>query len=100
MLGGGETTVWLVVLEWDKFPEVPVSVTVACPVVAVLLADSVSLLVPVVLLGLKDAPTPLGRPEADKLTLLLKPFCGVMVIVLVPLAPWTMLRLLGEEERV
>ena len=57
-----------------KLPEVPVMVTVNVPVVAVLFAVRVSVLVLVVLLGLKDAVTPVGRPEADKLTLALKPF--------------------------
>jgi len=78
---------------------VPVTVTVTVPVIAVLLAVSVNVLVPVVLFGLKEAVTPLGRPEADKLTLPLKPFCGLTVIVLVPLAPCSMLRLLGDAER-
>jgi hypothetical protein len=64
-----------------------VTVTVAAPVVAVLLAVSVKVLVPVVLAGLKLAVTPLGRPEAERLTELLKPFTGVTVIVLVPLPP-------------
>jgi hypothetical protein len=48
-------------------------VTVTVPVVAVLLAFSVSVLVVVVLAGLKDAVTPLGRPVVVKLTLPLKP---------------------------
>jgi hypothetical protein len=83
-----------------KMPDVPVIVTVTVPVVAVLLAVSVSVLVAVAGLGLKDAVTPLGRPDADKLTLPLKPFCGVTVIVLVPLVPCTMLKLPGDAERV
>ena len=62
-----------------KLPDVPVTVTVTVPVVAVLLAVSVSVLLLAVLVGLNDAVTPLGRPAADKLTLLLKPFCGVTV---------------------
>ncbi len=57
-----------------KLPEVPVMVTVAVPVIAVPLAVSVNVLVLVVPLGLNDAVTPLGRPDADKLTLPLKPF--------------------------
>ena len=65
----------------------PVTVTVTVPVVAVLLAVSVNVLVLAVLLGLNDAVTPLGKPNADRLTLSVKPFCGVMVIVLVLLAP-------------
>src|SRR5215472_310365 len=83
-----------------KLPEVPVMVTVAVPVVAVPLAVSVNVLVLVVLPGLNDAVTPLGRPDAAKLTLPVKPFCGVTVMVLVPLDPCTMVRLLGEAETV
>jgi len=83
-----------------KPPDVPVTVTVTGPVVAVLLAVKVSVLVPAVLLGLNDAVTPLGRPDADKLTLLLKPFSGVTVMVLAPLVPCTTVKLLGEAERV
>src|SRR2546427_372162 len=75
-------------------------VTMTAPVAAVLLAVSVNVLVLTVLLGLNDAVTPLGRPDADKLTLPLKPFCGVTVMVLAPPAPWVMLRLLGDAERV
>jgi len=88
-----ETVVLLV-----KLPEVPVMVTVAVPVVAVLLAVSVKVLVLVVLLGLKDALTPLGRPEDDRLTLPLKPFCGVTVTVLVPLAPRVIVKLVGDVD--
>jgi hypothetical protein len=79
--------------------DVPVIVTVALPVVAVLLAVNVSVLVLVVLLGLNAAVTPLGRPEADKPTVPPKPFCGVTVIVLVPLVPWVTVTLLGDAER-
>ena len=76
------------------------TVTVTVPVAAVLLAVSVSLLVLAVLAGLNDAVTPLGRPDADKLTLLLKPFCGVTVMVLAPLAPRWIVKLVGDAERV
>src|SRR5712692_683600 len=75
-------------------------VTVTVPVVAVLLAASVNLLVVLAGLGLNDAVTPFRRPEADKLTLLLKPFCGVTVIVLVPFAPCVMVKLLGDAASV
>src|SRR5215471_12504164 len=71
---------------------------VAGPVVAVLLAVKVSVLVPVVLVGLKLAETPEGRPDADSATLLLKPFCAFTVMVLVPLLPWVMVKLAGEAE--
>ena len=84
---------------WDSPPDAPETVTVTVPVVALVLAASVNVLVFAVLLGLNDAVTPLGKPDADKLTLPLKPPCGVTVMVLVPLAPWTSLRLLGEADK-
>jgi len=98
--GGGVTVRESVVLR-DKLPETPVTVTVTVPVVAMLLllAVSVNVLVPAVLLGLNDAVTPLGRPDADKLTLLLKPFSGVTVMMLSLYVPWTTLRLLEEADR-
>ena len=65
----------------------PVIVTVAVPVVAVLLAVNVTTLVEVVGLVPKLAVTPDGRPEADRVTLPVKPPEGVSVIVLLPLAP-------------
>ena len=83
----------------SKPPDVPVMVTEDAPVVAVLLAVSVNVLVAVVGLGLNEAVTPLGRPDADKLTLPLKPFCGVTVMVLVPVAPCVIVTLLGDAER-
>jgi hypothetical protein len=81
-----------------KVPEIPVIVTVTVPGVAVPLAVSVNVLAVVVLVGLKDAVTPLGRFDADKLMLPLKPFWGVPVIVLVVLAPCAMVTLLGNAE--
>jgi len=43
---------------------------------------------PVTEAGLKLAPAPDGRPDVTpKVTALLKPFCGVTVIVVVPLDP-------------
>ena len=93
-------TVRAIVVVLVKVPDVPVTVTVPCPVVAVLLAVSVKVLVAVAGFGLKDAVTPLGRPDADKLTLPLKPFRGVTVIVLVPLPPCGMVKLLGDAETV
>ncbi len=87
-----------------KLPDTPVMVTVTVPVIAVLPAVSVNVLLLAVLLlavllGLNDAVTPLGRPDADKLTLPLKPFCGVTVITLVLLVPCVIVKLLGEAER-
>jgi hypothetical protein len=93
-------TVSEMVVPFDKFPDVPVMVTVTVPVAAVPLAFSVNVLALEVLLGLKDAVTPLGSPDANKLTLPLKPLWGETVTVLVPLAPCIKLRLLGDAERV
>jgi hypothetical protein len=62
-----------VVAVWE--PDLPVMVTVYCPREAVLAAVKVS--VPAVIaeagFGLKDALTPLGRPETERLTLPVKP---------------------------
>jgi len=96
---GIDWTVRKIVVVFVKLPDEPVTVSVNVPVVAVLLAVKVSVLLLAVLLGLNDAVTPLGRPDADKLTLLLKPFCGVTVMVLVPVVPWTIFRLFGDAER-
>jgi len=68
-------------------------VKVEVPVAAVLLAASVKVLLA------NDAVTPLGTPDAVKVTAPLKPFDGVTVIVLVPLRPCVTLRLVGEAER-
>jgi hypothetical protein len=89
-----------IVAVFVKLPDVPLTATVTVPVAAALLAVSVNVLVLAVLLGLNDAVTPLGRPDADKLTLPLKPFCGVTVMVLAPLAPCVIIKLLGDAERV
>ena len=82
-----------------KLPDVPATVTVTVPAAAVLLAVSVSVLVLAVLLGLNDDATPLGRPDADRPTLPLKPLSGVTVMVLAPLVPCAIVKLLGDVER-
>jgi len=92
-------TVRETVVVWLKLPEVPVIVTVDVPVAAVALAVSVKELVVVAEAGLKEAVTPLGRPDADKLTLPAKPFWGATVMVLEPLNPSATVRLLGDAER-
>jgi hypothetical protein len=68
-------------------PLVPVIVTVDEPVVAVLLAVSVSKLELVEDVGLNEAVTPLGRPLAVNVTLPVNPFSGVTVTVSVALLP-------------
>jgi hypothetical protein len=97
---GGGVTVRVMVVVCVKVPDVPVTVAVTVPTVAELLAASVIVLVVVAGLGLNNAVTPLGRPEADKLTLPLKPFSGVTVTVSVPPLPCVMLKLVGDAERV
>ena len=72
-LGPG-LTVKATVVDAVRLPEVPVMVTVAAPVVAVLLAVSVSVLLPVVGLVPNTAVTPLGKPEAASITLPVNPF--------------------------
>jgi hypothetical protein len=67
-------------------PEVPVIVTVAGPKVAVLEAVNVSALLVVVLAGLNEAVTPVGKPLADSATEPVNPFAGTTVMVLFPLA--------------
>ena len=83
-----------------KLPDMPVMVTGTVPRVAVLVAVNLKVLEVMAGFELSDAVTPSGRPDTDKLTLALKPFCGVTVIVLVPMAPCGMLRLLGDAESV
>jgi hypothetical protein len=87
-------------------PEVPVIVTVAAPTVA--LEEAVSVSVEVALpfaagvTGLVEnaAVTPLGRPVALSVVAELKLFWLVMVIVLVPLAPWVTATEVGEAAMV
>lgn len=79
-------------------PDTPVTVTVAVPVVAVALAVKVSRLVPVVGLVPNTAVTPVGRPEADRVTEPVKPPEGVSVMVLVPVPPCVTLTLAGEAD--
>jgi hypothetical protein len=91
-------TLRVTVVCFVRVPDVPVIDILAVPMAAVPLAVSVNTLVLAVLLGLKDAVTPLGRPDADKLTLPVKPFSGVTVIVLVPLVPCVIVTLVGEAD--
>ena len=59
-----------------KLPDVPVTVTVKVPIVALPLADRVKTLVVVAGFVPKVALTPLGRPDSVKVTLPLNPFRG------------------------
>jgi hypothetical protein len=94
----GAVTLTLIVAVLCKLPEVPVIVTVAAPTVAELLAVSVTVLVLVVLAGLKVAVTPLGNPEAERLTVAVKPFWGATVIELLTLVPFSTVKLAGDTE--
>jgi hypothetical protein len=94
-------TVKEIVVFCVRLPDVPVMVKVAVPAVATLLATSVSVLVvPVAGLGVKVAETLLGRPETERVTLPLKPYSGLTVMVLPAELPCAMVRVLGEAERV
>ena len=74
-------------------------VTVNVPVVARPLAVSVRTLADVVGLLPKAAVTPAGTPEADSMTLPLKPPTGLTVIVLVPpRPPGVIVTLAGDAE--
>src|SRR5579859_5344636 len=68
-------------------PEVPVTVTVDVPVVAELFTANVTTLLPVVGFVPNVAVTPLGRPEADRVTAPVKPPTSDTVIVSVALEP-------------
>jgi hypothetical protein len=96
----GAFTVSETVVVCVKAPEVPVIVTVAVPVVAVLLAVRVRTLVDVVGFVPKLAVTPAGRPEAESVTLPVKPPVGFTVMVLLPLLPCVTVTLVGEAESV
>lgn len=87
------------VVVWLSEPEVPVTVMVLVPVVAVLLAVKVSTLVDVVGFVPNEAVTPLGKAEFDSVTDPVNPPEGVTVIVLLPLVPCFTVKLEGEAER-
>lgn len=99
---GGGVTVKATVVVSINAPDVPVIVTVVGPpVVAELFAVNVRVLVLVVLVGLNDAVTPLGRVEVTaKPTLPVKPPVGFTVIVLVLLPPWATLKVDGFADSV
>lgn len=98
-LGGAATVKWIVAFS-ARPPDVPVTVTVAAPIAAELLAVSVTTLVVVSGFTLNDAVTPAGKAVAVKLTLPVNPFVGFTVIVLVPLPPCTTLKVLGAADSV
>ena len=96
----GAFTVRVIGVVADRLPLEPVIVTVAVVSVAVLDALNVTVLVPVVEAGLKEAVTPAGSPLAAKATLLLNPPVGRTVITLLAVAPCVTDRVAGLAERV
>jgi hypothetical protein len=97
---GAGVTVTLIVVVCAKLPDVPVTVTVAAPVVAVRPAVSFKVLLVVAGLVANFALTPSGSPDAERVTLPSKPFIGVMVIVLLPDIPCSTLKVAGVADRV
>jgi hypothetical protein len=89
-----------IVALWVMPPPVAFTVTLVVPVVAVLLAVKVRVELPLpaaaIEVGLKLAVTPAGRPEADNEIAELNPPLTVVEIVLLPDAPWTTDKLVGE----
>lgn len=83
----GPVTVRPIVVVCVRPPETPVIVIVEVPSVAAEEAVSVSVLVDEVGFGLNPAVTPLGKLDALKVGLPVKPFTGTTVIVLVPCVP-------------
>ena len=92
-----------IVVLWTSEPEVPVTVTVAGPRVAVEDAVNVRTEVTVPFAGgvtglvANEAVTPLGKPVALRVVAELKLFWLVMVMVLVPLPPGFTVREAGES---
>lgn len=95
----GPLTVRLRVVVCVMPPDTPLMVIVEVPEVAVSPAVRVSVLVDAVEAGLNFAVTPVGRPEALKATLLVNPFAGTTVIVLVPGVPSAIVTVLGLAVR-
>ena len=60
--------------------------------------DRVNVLVLVAGFGANDAVTPLGSPDAERFTLPVKPFSGAMLIVLPPLLPRQIVKVLGDTD--
>ena len=69
------------------------------PVVAVLLALKLAVLVVLEGFGLNEAVTPVGKVDVENVTLLLKPFVGLTVIVELRELPRGTFKLVGEAER-
>jgi len=59
----------------------------------------VSRLLPVAGFGVNKAVTPVGRPDALRVTLPVNPFCGTTVMVSVTDAPWATVTEVGDAVR-
>ena len=86
-------------VELLRLPETPLIVTVTVPVAAVLLAVRVSMLVDVAGFVPKVAVTPVGRPEAERMTLPVKPLTGMTVIVVLPEPPCVIATVVGDADK-
>ena len=84
----------------ERLADVPVMVIVNVPTVAVDEADKRSVLEVAVGFGLKEAVTPVGIPDAVKLTLPEKLFTGLTVMMDCPDVPWLKDRLEGAAASV
>jgi hypothetical protein len=93
----GAATVRVKVVDAVRLPEVPVSVTVAFATGAEPLAVKVSVLLEVAGFREKDAVTPAGRPERERLTVPLNPYSGVTLTEAEVVLPWPTLRLVYVE---
>src|SRR5262245_1548624 len=84
---------------WLSAPDVPVAMIVDVPIPAALVvAVNVTTLVVFAGFGEKVAVKPSGSPIAAKVTLPSNPLTGVIVIVLLTLAPWLTLTFDGEAD--
>ena len=82
-----------------KLPDFPVMVTVDVLAAAEAVTANVRMQLAAEEPELKDAVTPFGKPARLNMTVLEKPFCGVKVRVVVPVAPGAMLRAVGEADK-
>lgn len=94
----GTVMVTVIVTAEVRLPEVPLMVKVEALAAAAVVAVSVSVLADVVLTGLNDAVTPVGKPVALRATVALKPPCGATAMVVLPVPPWSTFTLETEEE--
>ena len=93
----GAVTVRLTAAVWVSPLLVPVTMTLAMPIVAALLAEKVSVLLPVEDTAPKLAVTPVGRPLALNATVPVKPLSALTVIVSVAVAPRATVTLADED---